>query len=326
MEGTRDERDVREVKAVVFSKFPARYFQETLQPGLEKLGVKVIRVLSPEKAEEADLAKADSVIAMRDLMSGLHKNKIKHLARRSGRKYYELTRHKSLWPQVLEIRDYEDEGDKEEVQVAATKSVRDEDIEPMLAEYVRLDEAGSDEEEMVRGMARFWTGRPLTNWHQLNGYVSRLVQAGRAPGEFREWWKARESREPKKTSSKDPVQRPDLRIVKDPPREAGPADPGPNQGRVPGPERLQASMSEDEIVAWLDQLEQEKAAEIGEIQERLKEAEEELSALRKENERLRSSGDGRVPESIQVLAKAAGLGLMTWEEAFGRLAKVYGKA
>lgn len=100
MESTSDARDIRgggRVKAILFSNFPKDVFNNTLKPKFDQYGVEIVKVANIDRSPNVDLADADVVIAMVELMSGGQRTKIKELARRNNRRFIGLSRKGADW-------------------------------------------------------------------------------------------------------------------------------------------------------------------------------------------------------------------------------------
>jgi hypothetical protein len=72
------------------------------------------------------------------------------------------------------------------------KAVNPEDIPEMLRTWMRLQDRDAEEDEIVEGLSKYWTGRPLHSVEQAETYIERLVEARKVPDEYLEWLEAKE--------------------------------------------------------------------------------------------------------------------------------------
>jgi len=73
-----------------------------------------------------------------------------------------------------------------------TASVTEENIEPMLREYMELRKAGSKQNSMIAALSKYWTGRKLESMAQVRNLVYRLTSSGKAPQFFVDYWNSQE--------------------------------------------------------------------------------------------------------------------------------------
>lgn len=89
------------MKATVFSKFPPRYFEETIHPKLKEYGVDVLRVVNPDRTPSCDVSACEVVIALRDMMSHQDTANIRKLSRQYNKRYIALERKEASWQREL---------------------------------------------------------------------------------------------------------------------------------------------------------------------------------------------------------------------------------
>lgn len=90
------------MKAVVFSKFPGRYFEETIRPKLRMHGVDVLKVVNPERNVDCNISDCEAVITLTDLMGHSDTQRVKKIARQYNKRLIKLERKEAGWSKILE--------------------------------------------------------------------------------------------------------------------------------------------------------------------------------------------------------------------------------
>jgi hypothetical protein len=309
------------MKATVYSKFPPRFFNETLRPGLEALGIVVARVVNPDRIEVSDIAGVDLIISMKDLMSGTHRHQIKKFAKKNGKKLVELTRKKASWREVLGLR-------KEPESVPNVKSVKDEHVEPMLKEFIQLMDREAAEEEVAARLSQWWTGRELKNFQHAVEYIRRMVQTGRAPGFFVEWEKKRKRKENADRAPKTvPVpSAPEAIPVPSPPVSVPTSTEKPPPS-IPGPDSKEDDGELRQLMAMYEEENDELRQKNDELQEKLRSSKKDKERAEKEAKSLKAilerekEGDSLpgVITAVQAVKNLVDAGLMERREALEKI-------
>lgn len=89
------------MRAIVFSNFPKDVFENSLKPKFDQNGVEILKVVRIDRSSNIDVSKADVLISMVELMSVGQRNKIKALAKTTGKRYIGLLRGGSDWTKEL---------------------------------------------------------------------------------------------------------------------------------------------------------------------------------------------------------------------------------
>jgi len=188
----------KRMRAIVFSNFPKDTFENSLRPKFEALGIEVGKLVKPDRADGfADIRDFDFVVAMVELMSTGQKEKIKQLAKRSGKKYVPLNRQGATWRRDFGL---------EEEEMANTKSVPDDLLDSMLRDFMKLVDSDSPLDQVVVSLRKYWKGRPLNTVEQMMSYMQRFRMSGRCPEYFTTWWSERQGNPRRKFST-------ELRVV-----------------------------------------------------------------------------------------------------------------
>lgn len=307
------------MRALVVSNFPSGTNEGKLRKELESRGVDVVDFVESNRFVEAKLGVVDTVILMKDLVSHSHSDRVKTAAKKSGRKFIPIERKSSGWDEKIGPVKQEEKLNGGEM--APPKSVKDEDMNGMLNEYIRMFDSGASEEEMVKGLQKFWTGRPLTNSKQLNQYMLRLND--KAPPFFAKWLEGKNQEQVEESKQNNE----DIKDNKEHPKNI--------QSSLDEMKEIQSLYEEENrsLRAEVDHLktvnaELEKFNDL--LDKSLSSTRNELSSekLRRENsevkllEASKTQTSGKVKEAIFALAKLVELGMMEPSEAFQKIVKI----
>jgi hypothetical protein len=180
------------LKAIVFSNFPIKFFKSSLASKLEGLSVEIVKLYRFEDAGSRLVPdNIKLIIGLTQLSSKGQVRAVKLLAKKYNKQYVMLVGKGSSWKMQLESI-----TSQQEKPPVASKSVADEDLAGLQVDFRELYETDASDEEMVEALAKYWTGRPLTNHKQLSQYMLRMVQLGKTTSEFTSWFKTKNQKVP----------------------------------------------------------------------------------------------------------------------------------
>jgi hypothetical protein len=198
------------MKALAISNFPDDYNEEKLRPEFSNRGVEIRKFYTgPDFKDVTVPSDVEAVYCFIDLMSHNQYQTAKTLVHKQGRKFHMLTRKVASWPSDIfgttdiSTQTAEETSVVETKKRGAPKSVRDEDLVPMLMKYTELVDANSSPETMTSELKKYWFGRPLNNYGQMYNYVNRVTEYGTTPEFFAKWCNMRKA---KVASESKPVE------------------------------------------------------------------------------------------------------------------------
>lgn len=166
------------MKAIAVSNFPSDFNNEKFLPEFKTRGFEeVLFYTGPEMRDITIPSDIDVIFVFFDLMSHGQYDMVKHLGKKAKKRVILLQRKVASWPEdsINQLKP------KEIIEMAAPKSVREEDVESMFRDYVEVISETDDPQEIVDRVSKWWTGRPLMGYRQLVNYINRLADERRAP-------------------------------------------------------------------------------------------------------------------------------------------------
>ncbi len=98
---TRGAPSEARVRVLLASKFPERFIQETISPGLAEIGVDVVRIVGVDHA--GPLRDVDAIAFMFQMCSHSQSNVFKKRAKEAGIPFLMLSRHSVEWPAAFRL-------------------------------------------------------------------------------------------------------------------------------------------------------------------------------------------------------------------------------
>ena len=179
---------------IAISNFPPDFNQKKLLPEFAKRGLSEIEILTTNQATRRFSQRrvsCDRVFMLIDNCAHSEFYKLQSLLKEQDIPLVTLTRKSASWPsQFFPVREDPKESD---MSWNRTASVREENIESMLREYMELRKSGSSPASMVAALSKYWTGRKLENVTQVRNLVYRLTSSGKAPQFFVDYWNSLET-------------------------------------------------------------------------------------------------------------------------------------
>ncbi len=149
-------------------------------------------VFAANKLDDVVIPKdVDVILMMNELTSNGSKGRIRLLAKRAHRSLVTLSRKSENWPEELSVVTKGKNEKVEDGDMANLKSVEDRHYETVLKIYADMTDKNSSKDEIVQELKKFWINRPLTNYHQLDGYIRSQRDYNKTPKWFNDWYKRR---------------------------------------------------------------------------------------------------------------------------------------
>lgn len=156
--------------SIAISNLPIQFNQDKLLSGFLERGLSDIKFYTSGQFRHLStqtLSYIEHIFLFVDILSHSDYYAIKDLAKRAGRSIRILNRKTSSWPHELVGGE----------NMAAAKSVLDSDLDALFQEFKDLKLKSASESEVVAACKKYWTGRPLTNYEQVEKYVYRTLAA-----------------------------------------------------------------------------------------------------------------------------------------------------
>ena len=93
--------EVAKLRAIIFSCHNARYYENSIEPKLERYHVETVRKIDPNKSNVVDLSDCDVVILLLELMPSHHVSQIRAQAKKQGKELISLHRQVSDWERAF---------------------------------------------------------------------------------------------------------------------------------------------------------------------------------------------------------------------------------
>jgi hypothetical protein len=92
---------VKKIRAVIFSCHNPRYYENTIEPKLERYHIETVKKIDPNKHSTQDLGDCDVVVLLLELMPSHHVSLIRQQAKQQGKELVVLHRQVSDWERAF---------------------------------------------------------------------------------------------------------------------------------------------------------------------------------------------------------------------------------
>lgn len=209
------------MRCVVFSNFGGDYFDKSIRPKLESIGLDVVKVVHPHKESDFSLD-YDLLVGFQDMTIKSQRDAMRAASRRHGKPTIFLSRSNPSWDKEISdkmagfVPPVQSESTPEQPERIARESCASERIAriagvpkdkigALLGDYVRAIESGETDFSSLFEEA---LGRPLSDPDEVVSVLSSIRSYDECPAFFREWASAREPRSeivPEPTGDEDQI-------------------------------------------------------------------------------------------------------------------------
>ena len=177
------------MRAVLMTKFPAHFIQDTIRPRLLARGIEVVEVIDPDRSTSLPAGNYQLVLYMHEMSSHAMWERAQASAKALGKTIWALSRKTASWPD--ELRDTSVPMSK---RAPGTYLPSAGAIDPMLRTLASLRDAGQTYDAIAPQLRQFWRENPQLA-PSSGAELRMLVEAIRAdtmcPVWFRTWAPAR---------------------------------------------------------------------------------------------------------------------------------------
>lgn len=199
-------------KAILFSKFPNRFVNQSIIPKLERRGIVVERVVHPKRALSLGDTEASMALFMFEMSSHSENNAVKEFCSLSNIPLVPISRKSSAWgdklppelsPALVEAGDFDetapsgaDEEAENETNIEdgdetmpdnTIRSVPNDKVEAMLLHMMDLHGKGVGYADMIGPLKKYWTNGVLSSPKQLRSYLGNILRRDDCPQFYKQW-------------------------------------------------------------------------------------------------------------------------------------------